>query len=245
MTKLRVLSLFAGIGGFDLGLERTGGFETIGFCEIEPYQRALLNQHWPHVPIYDDVRAPVAEWCEASAIRVDVVTGGFPCQKFSTASRGRRVAPDLWPDMFRVVSHLKPEYVIAENVSEHAIEVAASDMCGLGYTITVRNISGNDCGAPHGRSRWWAIAHPHEEGEFQRSLNAEVAKLPQLCAGLWNAEAYARAIRVSDGIPHRVHRVEALGNAVIPQIPQVIGRAILNCRDSSKAHQRGAGRRVA
>lgn len=218
--KLRVLSLFAGIGGFDLGLERTGGFETVAFCEIEPYQRALLKQHWP-------LAHQIADIHDLGHVACDVITGGFPCQKFSTASRGRRVAADLWPEMRRVVAACEPSYVIAENVSEHAINIAAEQLADLGYAVAVRNISGDECGAPHVRSRWWAVAHPHEEGEFQCTLDAEVAKLPELCSGLWSAETYARAIRVSDGLPHRVHRVEALGNAVLPQIPQVIGQAIL------------------
>ncbi|KAB2762803.1 DNA (cytosine-5-)-methyltransferase [Brucella anthropi] len=220
MSKLRALSLFAGIGGFDLGLERTGGFEIVGQCEIEPFQRAVLRKHWPEVQQIEDIH-------DIERFDCDVICGGFPCQPFSTASRGRRVAVDLWPEMRRVVDGSDPSYVIAENVSEYAIKVAANDLRTLGYNIAIRNISAHDCGAPHGRSRWWLVAHPHEEGEFQRSLDAEVAKLPELCAGLWNAEAYAGAIRVSNGLSHRVHRVEALGNAVLPQIPQVIGLAIL------------------
>lgn len=219
MAGLRVLSLFAGIGGFDLGLAHAGGFETVAVCEIEPYQRALLRQHWPTAEQYPDIHL-------LHRVECDVVCGGFPCQKFSTASRGRRVAADLWPEMYRVIELNAPSYVIAENVSEQAIETSREQLAGLGYHVTVRNISGDDCGAPHGRSRWWAVAHPHEEGEFQRALDAEVAKLPELCSGLWTAETYSRALRVSDGIPHRVHRVEALGNSVIPQIPQVIGLAI-------------------
>lgn len=217
---LRVFSLFAGIGGFDLGLGWSGGFETVAVCEIEPFQRALLKQHWPQAAQYNDIH-------NVGNVDCDVICGGFPCQKFSTASHGRRVAADLWPEMYRVIALNQPTYVIAENVSEDAIKSGAEQLSGIGYTVTVRNISGVDCGAPHVRSRWWLIAHPHEEGKFQRHLNAEVAKLPKLCEGLWSAETYARAIRISHGIPHRVHRVEALGNAVIPKIPQVIGNAIL------------------
>lgn len=231
MTKLRVLDLFSGIGAFSLGLERTGGFETVAFCEIEPFQRAVLYKHWPEVQCYTDILQLVhGDLTIIDRERVDVVTGGFPCQPFSTASRGRRVAQDLWPQMRQVIRIAAPSYVIAENVSEYAIQTAACDMRADGYRVAIRNISGHDCGAPHGRSRWWAVAHPHQEGEFQRTLDAEVAKLPELCAGLWIAEAYARAIRVSDGSAYRVHRVEALGNAVISQIPQVIGQAILEAR---------------
>lgn len=218
--KLKVLDLFSGIGGFSLGLERTGGFETAAFCEIEPFQRALIKQHWPSSVQYDDIRS-------VGRVDCDIICGGFPCQRFSTASRGRRVAADLWPEMYRVAFLNEPTYVVAENVSEDAIRPAAEQLAAIGYSVTVRNISGVDCGAPHVRSRWWLVAHPHEEGEFQRTLDAEVAKLPELCAGLWSAETYSRAIRVSDGVSHRVHRVEALGNAVLPQIPQVIGYAIL------------------
>jgi DNA (cytosine-5)-methyltransferase 1 len=226
--KLRVLSLFAGIGGIDLGLAWAGGFETVAVCEIEPFQRALLKQHWPQAEQYPDIRS-------LNRIECDVICGGFPCQKFSTASRGRRVAADLWPEMLRVVALNRPTYVIAENVSKHAIRTASDQLTAIGYAVAVRNISGADCRAPHIRSRWWAVAHPHEHGEFQRALDAEVAKLPELCAGLWSAEAYASAVRIPHGIPHRVHRVEALGNAVIPQIPQVIGQAILSTMEPSNA----------
>jgi DNA (cytosine-5)-methyltransferase 1 len=222
MSGLSVVSLFSGIGGIDLGLERTGRFHTVLFCEIEPFQRAILAKHWPAVPCHDDIRT-----LGKLGLRPDIIVGGFPCQPFSTASRGRRVAEDLWPDMRRVIDLNQPDYVIMENVSEHAIMSAADDLRRSFRSIVIRNISAHDCGAPHGRSRWWAVAHPHEEGEFQRALDAEVAKLPELCAGLWGAEAYAGALRVSNGLPYRVHRTEALGNAVLPQIPQVIGQAIL------------------
>lgn len=225
MNRLSVVDLFAGLGGFSLGLERTHGFKTIGFCEIEPFQRAVLAKHWPDVRCYEDIR-------HLGLIEggVDVITGGFPCQPFSTASRGRKVAENLWPAMLDVIECNAPSFVIAENVQEAPIRKAENDLRSIGYNVTVRNISADDAGAPHGRSRWWAIAHPYEESEFQRTLDAEVAKLPELCAGLWGAEAYAGALRVSNGVSHRVHRVEALGNAVLPQIPQVIGRAILNAR---------------
>lgn len=227
---IRVMSLFAGIGGFDLGFERAGGFKTVAVCEIEPFQRALLKQHWPDAVQYEDIHA-------LGHVECDLICGGFPCQKFSTASHGRRVAADLWPEMYRVISIIKPTYVVAENVSEDAIRTAEQQLASVGYAVTVRNISGSDCGAPHVRSRWWLVAHPHKESEFQRALNAEVAKLPELCSGLWGAETYARAIRVSDGLPYRVHRVEALGNAVIPQIPQVIGQAIMSMRNPAPAPQ--------
>ncbi|NKB79340.1 DNA cytosine methyltransferase [Ochrobactrum daejeonense] len=159
MSKLRALSLFAGIGGFDLGLERTGGFEIVGQCEIEPFQRAVLRKHWPEVQHIEDIH-------DIERFDCDVICGGFPCQPFSTASRGRRVAVDLWPEMRRVIDGSDPSYVIAENVSEYAIEIAADDLRTLGYNIAIRNISAHDCGAPHGRSRWWLVAHPTRKANF-------------------------------------------------------------------------------
>src|SRR5690554_435771 len=109
--KLKVLSLFAGIGGFDLGLERTGGFRTVAFCEIDARLWACLSMHWPEVPIYADIK-----FLSADAGFADVVCGGFPCQPYSTASAGRRkgAADDraLWPEMLRLVSECQPAWVV-------------------------------------------------------------------------------------------------------------------------------------
>src|SRR5438105_3901045 len=86
--KLKLLDLFSGIGGFSLGFERTGGFETVAFCEIDPYCRAVLAKHWPGVPLFDDVRTLTSAALAAAGIGVDVITGGFPCQDLSVAGRG-------------------------------------------------------------------------------------------------------------------------------------------------------------
>lgn len=115
MDELKVLDLFSGIGGFSLGLERTGGFRTVAFCEIEPYCQAVLHKHWPDVPIYDDVRK-----LDGRAIgTVDVVCGGFPCQPWSVAGkrRGAEDDRDLWPEMLRVIAEAKPAWVCGENVA--------------------------------------------------------------------------------------------------------------------------------
>lgn len=220
---LRHLDLFSGIGGFALGLQWAGGFETVGFCEIDPYCRRVLAKHWPSVPIHEDVRT-----LDRDAIGpVDIITGGFPCQPFSTASAGRRVAIDLWPEMRRIVSEIRPAHVIAENVKPGPIDRAADDMRSDGFNVTCRRIGADDAGADHTRHRWWAIAHPHDESEFLRTINAEVAKLPALCRGLWGAANYSRVLRVPDGLPNRVDRNRALGNAIMPQKVTAIGRAIM------------------
>ena len=117
--------------------------------------------------------------------------------------------------------------MIAENVSEKAINKSKSDLELLGYKCEIRNISAAQCGADHKRSRWWLIAHTDNQGELCKSIDAEVAMLPELCKNLWGSENYARAIRVSDGVSHRMDRLKQLGNTVIPQIPESLGRAIM------------------
>ena len=98
MEKLKVLDLFSGIGGFSLGLERTGGFETVAFCEIEGFCQKVLNKHWPDVPIYEDVRNIDYDGT------VDVICGGFPCQDISIAGKGAGIEGEksgLWKDRLR------------------------------------------------------------------------------------------------------------------------------------------------
>lgn len=217
----RLLDIFSGIGGFSLGLERSGQFQTVAFSEIRDFQSRVLNKHWPDVVNLGDIK-------KISKVKCDAICGGFPCQPFSTASRGRKVAEDLWSEAIRLVKVNGPHIAIFENVQEKPIRKAESDLRGLGYRTTVRNISAHDCGAPHGRSRWWVVAHPYDESEFQRAINAEVAKLPKLCASLWSAEAYRQAIRISDGVPPGLDEAGrvALGNSLLPQIPEAIGKAI-------------------
>jgi DNA (cytosine-5)-methyltransferase 1 len=116
---MNVLDLFSGIGGFSLGLERAG-MRTVAFCEIEPFQRAVLAKHWPGIPIYDDVRKLSGPELRAAGITVDVICGGFPCQDISVA--GAQLGLDgersgLWSEIARLVRELRPRYLIVENVS--------------------------------------------------------------------------------------------------------------------------------
>ena len=119
--KLRILDLFSGIGGFSLGLERTGGFETVAFCEIEPFPRRVLAKHWPGVPCYDDVRTLTAERLAADGIAIDVITGGFPCQDVSCSGKqagmGEGTRSGLWSEIVRLVSEIRPRFVLVENVA--------------------------------------------------------------------------------------------------------------------------------
>ena len=233
--KLKVLDLFSGIpvGGFSLGLERTGGFETVAFCEIEEFPRRVLRKHWPEVPCYHDVRTLTADVLRRDGIAIDVVTGGFPCQRFSSAARGRNTAPDRWPEMERVVGETGPDVVIAENVKRDPIARAADALCRMGLQCDVVRIPAAVIGADHKRMRWWAVAHSYKNGEFSGALNAEMAELQKVSGGVWGAQAYSAAIRLSDGVSGGLDGVAAFGNAVVPQIPELIGRAILRARSAA------------
>jgi len=119
--KLKVLDLFSGIGGFSLGLERTGGFETVAFCEIEPFPRRVLAKHWPEVPCYEDVRELTGARLAADGIaRIDVLTGGFPCQDISSSGKQGGISAGrsgLWSEIVRLLGEIRPDFAIIENVT--------------------------------------------------------------------------------------------------------------------------------
>lgn len=164
MRKLRVLDLFSGIGGFSLGLERTGGFETVAFCEINEKRRSDLVALWPGVPVFDDVRALTAEHVES----VDVITGGFPCQDISTAGKKAGIhgaRSGLFSEIVRLIGELRPKYVLLENSAdlltgangEWARHVFG-ELSEVGYDAEWHVIPASGLGAPHERERVWIIA---------------------------------------------------------------------------------------
>ena len=160
MAKLRVLDLFSGIGGFSLGLERTGGFETAAFCECEDFPRQVLAKHWPGVPCFPDVRELKGEDIVGP---IDVICGGYPCQPFSQAGQRRGQEDDrhLWPEFSRLVAELRPAWVIGENVAGHismGLDDVLSDLERQGYACRTFVIPACATGAPHRRDRVWTIA---------------------------------------------------------------------------------------
>lgn len=274
MTKLRVLDLFSGIGGFSLGLERTGGFETVAFCEIEEFPRRVLAKHWPEVPCYDDVRTLTAERLAADGIAVDVITGGFPCQDLSVAGRrdgieGKRSG--LWSEIVRLYCEIRPRFLIVENVANLLdgpsdrpgawFGRVLGDLAEVGADAEWHRIPAASLGAAHIRERTWVLAYPAKvrrehgsadrlgrgdiaaagEGWLQQSdgvdLRPALVRPPYPIGRLdvrdW--ESKSPVLRVADGVPHQLDRLGALGNSVVPQIPELIGHAILASLNERRA----------
>ena len=317
MKKLKVLDLFSGIGGFSLGLERTGGFETVAFCEIDPFCQKVLKKHWPDVPIYNDVRTLNYDGA------VDVITGGFPCQPFSTA--GKRGGGDdsryLWPAMFSLIEKHRPSWVIGENVAglinmgfqdrepemedktvrreadqdsfnvlhtqqeRMFLDFICEGLEGIGYQVQPLVIPACAVNAPHRRDRVWIVCHAEHNGQtasekrkgIEAGNGSEQARSDEACKSARPVEQYAELdahtqrdrlqgfmrqdsvceartpqalltcsneqwadkyistpliCGVDDGVPDRTHRLKSLGNSVVPQIPEIIGHAILASQES-------------
>ena len=285
---VKVLDLFAGIGGFTLGLERAG-FETVAFCEIEPYAQKVLRKNWPEIPIYDDVRDITAERLVSDGISVDVITGGFPCQDISVAGKREGIEGErsgLWTECARLIGELQPRYAIFENVPNLLngergawFKRVLWDISQIGYDAEWHCIPASAVGAHHHRDRVWIVAYPSEcewqsgaekqrvlralqengaidnytgrRGEAypanisdpsskglqggkkagnngkdrQKPRNQLITGLGGVQGGIWEIEPNVG--RVANGIPKRSHRLKCLGNAVVPQIPEIIGNTLI------------------
>lgn len=268
MEKLRVLDLFSGIGGFSLGLERTGGFETVAFCEIEEFPRRVLAKHWPEVPCYHDVTKLTGDILARDGIAVDVITGGFPCQDVSIAGNqegiGEGTRSGLYEHVIRLADEIRPRYICLENVA--ALLSGPSDCAGgwfaqilidlaaIGYDAEWHNIPASAVGGPHRRERIWIIAYPQCSGRqgsiahdciFSSAFTPFAIPFDGSIAGWCELASRSAPLRDGNGVSLAMERlrVKALGNAVIPQIPELIGRAILaaESRHSAGSSDRMAG----
>jgi DNA (cytosine-5)-methyltransferase 1 len=174
--KLRTLDLFSGIGGFSLGLESTGFFETIGFVEKDKFCQKVLKKHWSNINIEEDIRNVKGEKYQA-----DVVTGGFPCQPFSVAGKRKSTADDryLWDEMLRVIRETKPRWVIGENVEGivninegMVLRQVLNDLENEGFKSQCIIIPASGIGAWHQRKRIWIIANSNNNGSYRSQGNA-------------------------------------------------------------------------
>ena len=250
--------LFAGIGGFSLGLERAG-MDCKWQVEIDDYARRVLQKHWPDVRRHDDVRTFPPTGDDYS---VDVICGGFPCQDISVAGKGAGLAgarSGLWYEFARIIGELRPRYIIVENVAallSRGMETVLGDLSTLGYDAEWHVIPASAVGAPHRRDRVWIVAYAVSERDAVRrdgetmppalacwrcdargsvsDCGAGCSQKPRQAASdakgaairpWWQTEPAVG--RVVNGVPHRVDRLRCLGNAVVPQVVELIGKAIM------------------
>lgn len=220
---MRVIDLFSGIGGFSLGLERAG-METVAFCEIDPFCQKVLKKHWPDVPIFEDIKTLKGD--EVGA--VDLVCGGFPCQPFSCARHGvPSKVEDFSGDTLRIIKESMPRYAVVENVQRRVIGWVANGLRNIGYRAITRCYSVEQFGGWHQRNRWFAIAYPNDKSEFQGRFDAEMAFMQSMGCNFRGKLNPSRALRVDDGVPHRVERLRMLGNSVSPLVTEAIGSCIV------------------
>lgn len=180
IRQMRFFSVFTGIGGFDLGLERAA-WECVGQCEIEPFPIAVLEKHWPNVWRHGNVKTLTGELIRANCGRIDALIGGPPCQPTSVAGQRRGAADDrwLWPEFLRLVSEVHPVWVLAENPrGVFSLDVdglqfsewLAREFAAGGYEVLPVELAAEDVGAPHRRERVWFVAYrDSEHGRTKRN----------------------------------------------------------------------------
>lgn len=209
------LALFAGVGGGILGTHQLG-INTVCAVERNEHRRLVLMQrqnegHIPAFPIWDDIYTFGGKCWRGT---IDIISGGFPCQAFSSAARGRNNATNLWPEMLRVISETEPSYVFAENVTAKAIEKAASDCSDMGYKTEILSLGARDLGADHERERFWLLAYADDKSQLRSAINAKMALVQEFCGGVWSS--YSEESGVVDGLSRRMDRFEACGNGQVP-----------------------------
>lgn len=254
---LTIGSLFSGIGGLELGLERAGLGPVIWQCERDAYARAVLEKHWPGITRISDVRDVGPQSVE----RAELICGGFPCQDVSVAGKGRGLDGErsgLWREFARIIDECEPAVVVVENVTHGQrrwLPQVHEDLAELGYVPAAIQLAAADVGAPHRRARTFVLADPdgiilrHVEqwrsGGPSALVRDEREAEPMDARSAWRAALSSRwsaepALgRVGDGIPRgldgpaaeadaaRVLANRALGNAVVPQVAEVIGRIVI------------------
>ncbi len=238
MTPLTVGSLFSGIGGFEFGLERTGGFKTVWQCEIDPFCLKVLAKHWPDVKRFTDIkRMGVDEEIPC----VDVICGGFPCQDISCAGKGAGIHAErsgLWWEMLRIIRLVRPRFVLVENVAallNRGLDEVLGSLAESGYDAEWQVLSADMFGAPHKRRRMFIIAYPSDR-RTERGISSPGNAYPNVRRGgrkkdlRWETDE-PMLYRSDDGLPKKLHRdqrLRALGNAIVPQCAQFVGQCLLD-----------------
>lgn len=231
---MKFLDLFAGIGGFSLGLERAG-MRCVGQVEINPFCRKVLEKHWPNVKRIENIKNVRGDEFGS----VELVCGGYPCQCDSTAGNMQGENDDrwLWPEMFRIIKFVRPAWVIGENVINHenmGLKLVIANLEGAGYQVRPFVIPNAACGLPTVERHIWTIATSTRVGSQRcetvaHSYNGDAWKFQGTDSReykRWNLPE-SRVCRIRQGVPDQLDRIKSLGNAVSPQVVEVIGRVIM------------------
>jgi DNA (cytosine-5)-methyltransferase 1 len=243
-------SLFAGIGGIDKGMDNAG-FQCKWQCEIDEFASSVLSKHWPNVDRYKDVRQfpPRCEspwllhrWKEQFG--VDVVCAGFPCTDVSYAGKGAGLdgkQSGLFFEVIRVASMLRPRAILLENVSAlltRGLDRVCVALAQIGYMCEWESVQASEAKAPHRRDRVFIVAYPECEGLQRLSENDRISKPKKTAFPVRrnsSLESWLQMvankcdIRSGDGIPLVLerHRIKALGNAVVPQVAEVVAEYLM------------------
>jgi DNA (cytosine-5)-methyltransferase 1 len=251
VDKLKVLDLFAGIGGFTLGLEKTALYETVAFCEWDENCQKVLNKHWPKTHCYSDIKSLeyhngylYSEECGVAGLtNVDVITGGFPCQDISYAGKGAGIEGERsghWKHYWRLINEIKPKGVIIENVAAlrtRGLDTVLQDLDAVGYDAEWHCIPASHLGSPHSRDRIWILAYRRSPGG---SGLVSLDSLGEVGQGGWRGkedlqQVYASPFGRSDSrpepllrrmdvpLPRRLDRLKQVGNSVYWPIVEQLG----------------------
>jgi len=231
---VNILSLFSGIGGLELGLERAGLGVTRWQVEQDPFARQVLARHWPDAERFDDVREVSGEDFPGC----DVICGGFPCQDVSTAGAGRGVEngqrSGLWREFRRLICEIRPRLVIVENVpvlTVRGLDRVLGDLAAARYDAEWEIVSAADAGANHRRERMFIVAHPngesgrvHPRAAARPILQSRHRDRPPPAAFDRSADQPSLCMP-DDGFSGWMGRaIRSYGNAVVPQVAQIVGQ---------------------
>lgn len=217
----KVLDLFSGIGGFSLGLEKTGAFQTAAFCELDEACHRVLEHHWPGVPIFGDIKELTGERLQARGIVPQVLAGGFPCTDISLAKANAQgidgEESGLWVEYARLIRECRPSWVIIENVPPLLIRGATQvlkDLLAAGYDAEWACIRASDLGAPHIRDRIWIVAYPISEGPSVREGELRVTREEQPAVERAGDSSSPRLVRLHHYL-EQARRQDYWGDGVI------------------------------
>lgn len=249
---LRLLDTFSGIGGFSLAARWLGSYETVQFVEADPFCRDVLRKHWPSVPIAYDICT-----FRPTAGSADVISAGFPCQDISSAGKQAGIEQGtrsgLFYELMRVVRLVRPRYVVLENVAAilgNGLDTVLAELAEAGFDVEWACVRASDVGALHRRDRWWAVAYAvsnrskrNVQQAFPWQSALQRVESVRGFADLRNGPPSdaPRLLRGADGLPSKLDRLRALGNAVVPHVAMIPLARVLELHEQQQRRPSAAG----